>query len=188
MNLQILELADAYVTIGWTDVPDTTAYRVYWADRNTKGMAYKCLAETKDTQFRLNKATHVPHYFYVEAVADGQILETSERLKTPVRKVFHPQLEKLNRGLIAARTEKGIYLSWRYLGDEPDGIVWRIYRRREEGPWELLAEILPRDAAPESSYEENPGIVKKNTTPCCYVDPDGRAEPGRGCSAPGRRG
>ena len=35
MNLQILELADAYVTIGWTDVPDTSAYRVYWADRNT---------------------------------------------------------------------------------------------------------------------------------------------------------
>ena len=121
MNLQILELADAYVTIGWTDVPDTAAYRVYWADRNTKGMAYKCLAETKDTQFRLNKATHVPHYFYVEAVADGQILETSERLKTPVRKVFHPQLEKLNRGLIAVPQEEGVFLSWRLLKDEVDG-------------------------------------------------------------------
>ena len=121
MNLQILELADAYVTIGWTDVPDAETYRVYWADRNTKGMAYKCLAETKDTQFHLNKATHVPHYFYVEAVADGQILKTSERLKTPVKKVFHPQLEKLNRGLVAVPQEEGVFLSWRLLKDEVDG-------------------------------------------------------------------
>ena len=83
------------------------------------------------------------------------------------------KMEKLNRGLIAARAEKGIYLSWRYLGDEPDGIVWRIYRKRAEGPWEALTEIRPRDVAPESRYAENPGIVKKNTTPCCYVDPEG---------------
>ena len=42
------------------------------------------------------------------------------------------RMEKLNRGLIAARMEKGIYLSWRYLGDEPDGMIWHIYRRRKE--------------------------------------------------------
>ena len=83
-------------------------------------------------------------------------------------------MEKLNRGLIAARAEKGIYLSWRYLGDEPDGIIWRVYRKRQEGPWEQAAEIRPRDAAPESRYEENPGIVKKNTTPSCWTDPEGQ--------------
>ena len=84
------------------------------------------------------------------------------------------RMEKLNRGLIAARMEKGIYLSWRYLGDEPDGMIWHIYRRRKEESWKLLTEILPRDVDPESHYEENPGIVKKNTTPCCYVDPEGQ--------------
>ena len=86
------------------------------------------------------------------------------------------KMEKLNRGLIVARAETGMYLSWRYLGNEPDGIAWRIYRRRKESAWELLAEILPRDVAPESCYAENPGIVKKNTTPCCYVDPEGNEE------------
>ena len=84
------------------------------------------------------------------------------------------RMERLNRGLIAARAEKGMYLSWRYLGDEPDGITWRIFRKRNGGSWEQLAEIRPRDVAPESSYDSNPGIVKKNTTPCCYVDPDGQ--------------
>ena len=86
------------------------------------------------------------------------------------------KMERLNRGLIVAQAEKGMYLSWRYLGNEPDGICWRIYRRRGEGDWEKLTELLPRDVAPESHYAENPGIVKKNTTPCCYVDPEGRKE------------
>ena len=86
------------------------------------------------------------------------------------------KMEKLNRGLIAARTERGMYLSWRFLGDEPDGIAWRVYRRRGKGGWVLLTEIRPRDVAPESSYEENPGIIKKNTTPCNYVDPEGRED------------
>ncbi|MCR4877123.1 MAG: hypothetical protein K5922_08125 [Clostridiales bacterium] len=85
------------------------------------------------------------------------------------------RMEKLNRGLIVAPAEKGMYLSWRFLGDEPDGIAWRIYRRRKEGDWERIADILPRDVEPESHYEENPGIVKRNTTPCCYVDPEGSA-------------
>nr|AHF24757.1 s-layer domain-containing protein [uncultured bacterium Contig12] len=85
-------------------------------------------------------------------------------------------MEKLNRGLIAARTEKGMYLSWRYLGNEPDGIRWRIYRKRDEEDWRLLAELRPRDVPPESRYEGNPGIVKKNTTPCCWTDPEGREE------------
>ena len=84
------------------------------------------------------------------------------------------RMEHLNRGLITAPAEHGIYLSWRYLGDEPDGITWRIYRKRDEGAWEHLADLEPRDVAPESCYAENPGIVKKNTTPSCYTDTDGR--------------
>ena len=82
------------------------------------------------------------------------------------------RMERLNRGLIAAPAEKGVYLSWRYQGDEPDGISWRVYRMRDV--WEMIAEISPHDVPPESSYPENPGIVKKGTTPCCYLDPDGR--------------
>ena len=86
------------------------------------------------------------------------------------------RMEKLNRGLIAARLAKGMYLSWRFLGSEPDGTAWRIYRKRGEDGWTRLAELAPQDVPPESHYAENPGIVKKNTAPCCYVDPEGRPE------------
>ena len=86
------------------------------------------------------------------------------------------KMEKLTRGLVAARVENGMYLTWRFLGHEPDGISWRLYRRRGDGPWALLTELHPRDVAPESHYPENPGVVKRNTTPCCYTDPDGRED------------
>ena len=83
------------------------------------------------------------------------------------------KMERLNRGLIVAQAEKGMYLSWRFLGNEPDGIAWRVYRKQADGAWRRIAEITPRDVPPESGYPENPGIVKKNTTPCCYIDPEG---------------
>ena len=121
MKLNILELADDYAVIGWEPVPGAETYRVRWADRNTPGMAYKCLVETGLTQYRLNKATHVPHYLFVEALANGRALEKSEVLKTPVKKVFHPHLEKLNRGLIAVPHRDGVFLSWRFFRDEADG-------------------------------------------------------------------
>ena len=84
------------------------------------------------------------------------------------------KMERLNRGLVIAQAEQGMYLSWRYLGNEPDGIAWRVYRKRGEGAWERVTEVLPRDVAPESHYPENPGIVKKNTTPSCWTDPEGQ--------------
>jgi hypothetical protein len=38
------------------------------------------------------------------------------------------KMEHLDRGLVAIKVDKGIYLSWRFLGDEPDGITYRVYR------------------------------------------------------------
>ena len=38
-------------------------------------------------------------------------------------------MEGLTRGLVAAQTADGIFLSWRFLGDEPDGISWNVYRK-----------------------------------------------------------
>lgn len=77
-------------------------------------------------------------------------------------------MEYLDRGLVAAETSDGIFLSWRFLGNEPDGISWNIYRDGVK-----IATVEPRDVAPESNYETNPGVVKENTTPTNYTDPDG---------------
>src|SRR5262245_4130465 len=38
-------------------------------------------------------------------------------------------VEYLTRGLVAAQVPGGIFLSWRFLGDEPDGLSWNVYRK-----------------------------------------------------------
>ena len=84
------------------------------------------------------------------------------------------QVEYLTRGLVAAQVPEGIFLSWRFLGDEPDGISWNVYRKDGSADYAKIATISPRDVQPESDYETNPGIVKEDVTPSNYTDADGR--------------
>ncbi|MEO3746454.1 carbohydrate-binding protein [Plantactinospora sp. B5E13] len=82
-------------------------------------------------------------------------------------------MEYLTRGLVAAQTADGIFLSWRFLGDEPDGISWNVYRKDGDADFVKITTIAPRNVQPESDYDTNPGIVKENVTPSNYTDPDG---------------
>ncbi len=82
-------------------------------------------------------------------------------------------MEYLTRGLVAAQGTDGIFLSWRYLGDEPDLVSWNVYRDDDGAGFTKIATVAPRDVQPESDYETNPGIVKEDTTPSNYTDPDG---------------
>ena len=63
----------------------------------------------------------MPHYLKVAAVKDGTEYEMSNLVETPLKAVFHEQLEKLNRGLVAVKTDKGVYVGWRMFIDEVRG-------------------------------------------------------------------
>lgn len=82
-------------------------------------------------------------------------------------------MEYLTRGLVAAKVPGGVFLSWRFLGNEPDGLSWNVYRKDGDTDFVKIATIAPRDVQPESNYATNPGIVKENVTPSNYTDPDG---------------
>lgn len=41
------------------------------------------------------------------------------------------QMEKLNRGLVAVKTEQGVFVSWRLFGDDPDAVLFHVYRDSE---------------------------------------------------------
>lgn len=73
-------------------------------------------------------------------------------------------MEYLTRGLVAAQTSDGIFLSWRFLGNEPDGISWNVYRKDGNADFVKITTIAPRDVQPESDYATNPGIVKEDVT------------------------
>lgn len=177
-NLKVLELEDAYVTIGWDKAEGAEAYKVYWADKDTPTMVYKCVGEVKDCRYTLKKATHIPHYFKVAAVVGGKEQECTPVLKTGIRKVFHEQLEQLNRGLIAVKAENGIFLGWRLMLDEVKGYSdtgmtgtdFVVYRNGEK-----LATVtdstnyLDKDGKPEDLYQVAPVCDGKEGAPCDKV-------------------
>jgi len=122
IQLKLEKAEDTQLSVRWqTEAESGCIYRLYWSDRYSGAMEYKCVYEGTDTGFTLKKATHIPHYLKVEAWRDGKKLGESGLLKTPVKKVFHEQLEKLNRGLIAIAAREGVFLSWRMFLEEVTG-------------------------------------------------------------------
>lgn len=119
-NLKVKELAEDYLVLSWEEYKEADTYKVYWADKDTETMKYKCVGETKSTEFLFKKATHINHYFKVSAVINGTESEKSEVLCSDIKKKFNEQLEKLSRGLVVVKAKTGIFLSWRLMLDE----VW----------------------------------------------------------------
>ena len=178
MRCTVTETADRYVSIGWESVPGAHTYRVYWSDRRGETVVFKLLAETAETRFCLNKATHIPHYLYVEALADGQAIEKSEVVRTPVRKVFSPQRERLNRGLVAAKRPDGVFVSWRLMIDEvdgygPTGMTGTDFALYRDGARVAVVQgstnYLDRDGTMDSRYQVSPIRGGVEGEPCAPV-------------------
>lgn len=121
MKLRIKDIQDEQVTIEWDKVEGVQEYCVYWSDKDTPTMQYRLTTQVSQTQYTLKKATHVPHFIKVSYTDQNGDTVYSDVLRTPVKKVFHEQLEKLNRGLVAIPVKNGIFLSWRLFLDEVDG-------------------------------------------------------------------
>ena len=120
-NLIIADIAENSVVLKWEKDDKADSYNVYWADMNLPTTKFQLIATTVENQIEVKKSTHVPHYFKVASVSDGKETATSEVVHSSVKKHFHPQLEKLSRGLIAVKTPDGIMLSWRFFLDETKG-------------------------------------------------------------------
>ena len=121
MNATVKEVRNDCVEIAWEPAEEAEKYHVYWADKDISTMKYQLVGDTKECSFVLKKATHVPHYLKVAAVKNETEYEMSNLVETPLKAVFHEQLEKLNRGLIAVKTDKGVYVGWRMFIDEVRG-------------------------------------------------------------------
>ena len=122
LQLELVRVEDTQLCVRWqAQEAGDCVYKLFWSDRFSRTMEYKCVYEGKDTVFTLKKATHIPHYLRAEAWKDGVKLAESGVLKTPVKKVWKEQLEKLDRGLIAIAAKEGVFLSWRMFLEEVSG-------------------------------------------------------------------
>jgi len=48
-------------------------------------------------------------------------------------------VEKLDRGLVAARTADGVYVGWRLLREDPADVAFRVYRKTRDGRFALAS-------------------------------------------------
>jgi len=114
--------------------------------------------------------TLIPSTGSLAAATEDEVVTINQ---VPISDINLRRMEYLTRGLVAAYVggDQGVFLSWRWLGDEPDGISWNVYRSNNNGEtWDLIQTIAPRDVPPESNFPNNPGIVKENVTPSNFSD------------------
>ena len=121
MKAWIKGINDSQIQLAWDTVEGADRYVVFWADKNSDTVRYKAIKETTQTEIIILKATHVKHYFKVVACKQKKELTGSNLVETSIKKVWKEQLEPLSRGLIAVKTEEGVFLSWRLMKEEVGG-------------------------------------------------------------------
>ncbi len=123
MKLHV-EIKDYRIHLHWTPVPEATAYRVFWSDRETQPEYYKAMNETPNAHLEFLRIPDRPYHFFVQALnPHGNVLVVSTPVTSPVAIIPEPQLERLDRGLVAIQTAQGIFLSWRLLRHEVQGAM-----------------------------------------------------------------
>lgn len=167
MNVWLKEIEEDRIYLEWDNVEKADSYRIYWADKDTTTVKYQCIEETKNDEIELHMSTHRNHFFRVVPVCQGKETEPSNTLRTEVKKVFHEQLEKLSRGLIAAEVPEGIFLSWRlmlsevygYCNTGMVGVNFNVYRNGV-----LIANVkdstnyIDKEGLPSDRYSVKPEL------------------------------
>ncbi|MCK0471081.1 rhamnogalacturonan lyase [Halalkalibacter sp. APA_J-10(15)] len=120
-DLEVTHITDHSVTLKWSAYHKADEYAIYWANKDTENMQYQRVDTVMSTSYLFERSTHVPHYFKVAAVVGEEEVATSHTVRSEIKKQFSVQLEDLDRGLVAASTSEGVFLSWRLLADEVTG-------------------------------------------------------------------
>ncbi|MFP7378273.1 rhamnogalacturonan lyase [Bacillus paralicheniformis] len=88
-------------------------------------------------------------------MGEKDVHAAAERVR-PVKSTAKPrQMERLNRGLVAVKTKKGVFLSWRLLGTDPEETAFNLYRnghRINSTPVSSSTNFLDKHGNGESVY------------------------------------
>lgn len=93
-----------------------------------------------------------------------------EPANASVSSVFQRQMEYLDRGLVAVKTDGGVFVSWRLLGNEPDAIAFNLYRDGKK--------INPEPITTSTNYQDAGGSAASTYYVRAIVD--GREQPPSG--------
>lgn len=132
-NLEYVETEgkDSKVQIGWTEPLDpayvkANIYQVNSSDHSLHLVDTVLKGKQMSTLSRLTNGTT---YTYVAKAVFADGVEASG-VTVSATPVVHEarQMESLNRGLVAMKTDNGIYVGWRLLGTDPEETNFNLYR------------------------------------------------------------
>lgn len=158
--LEIKKITDTAVTLSFFVTEPAEQIRILYADRASETQRYEEIYRTDRSagDFTFAHVTDLPLYFRLERETDGNWVRAGEAM-SPVHFVRRPQMEHLNRGLIALSTNKGVFLSWRLLRKDVTG-----YDREGQN---LLA--------PPFAVYRNGIRIAEVTESCSYLDVEGKS-------------
>ncbi len=142
------------VKLKWAPFDGALRYNVY---QKAPYGNFKLLAGVDGTEYTDNDVkTTVEFVYAVEAVTVSGLTEKT-LITTPVRhKKFRRKMETLDRGLVAVKTNDGVFLSWRLNGYEFNkGIDFCLFRNGERITQELVTDstnYLDKDGKAGDTY------------------------------------
>ncbi len=97
-----------------------------------------------------------------------------------------PQMDRLDRGLVARQTEQGVYLGWRLLNSDPDKIAFHVYRSTPDGQPQKLNDVALQQTTDfvdsstlteSAEYTIRPVVGGVEKEPCASVTVDASRKP-----------
>ncbi|MEH7117327.1 hypothetical protein V7128_07880 [Neobacillus vireti] len=153
-RLTLVNSAEKSISFTWDGVEDALVYYVYRA-KSPQGK-YERVGISNNGEFTDQSVSATRHYYYrVSAVSLGGISKPTNSIETPITKVIQRQMEKLDRGLVAVKVENGVYVGWRMLGTDPEGVSFNIYRdgqKVNKEPLTSSTNYLDQNGTKDSKY------------------------------------
>ncbi len=161
-GLKLVDATEDEVSFSWNEVDDAVKYYVYRARYDETNypqaeVSYTKIGVTTDVTFTDDSIfTHRHYYYKVRAVNEGGISEASEVLESPIELVRLRQMEKLNRAVVAVKTDEGVYVGWKMLGTDPESVSFDLYRDGEkvnDKPITTSTNYVDPDGTLDSTYQ-----------------------------------
>jgi fibronectin type 3 domain-containing protein len=152
-NIEASETENS-VALSWTPIKKALYYNVY--KKAPYGLSKKIASTTEASYVDNEVITSVEFIYSVEAITTSGATERIEITNKVVAKPTKRMMETLDRGLVAIKTEDGIFLSWRLNGYEYDkNIDFLLYRNGEritKDPITDSTNYLDKDGVPNDEY------------------------------------
>ncbi|MFD2025199.1 hypothetical protein [Promicromonospora aerolata] len=152
-GLTVTDVAKHEVALSWEPVDGALFYQVYRTGRSGEPVL---LDRTTDAAYvDTDVLTTVEYTYAVATVNAGGASALSDAVVSDAVTKLSRQAERIGRQPVAASGADGVHVSWRMLGDDPEDVVFHLYRdgrRLTEEPVTGSTGFLDADGTTDATY------------------------------------